>query len=268
MKALLIFSSVLALLSPLSLGTDLYYTGAVDEWWEDGRNWNEGSLTGATHSAQPTRGDKCYIGSDKSVKLGNCNWENKLYGIDFYIAAGGKLTVESSDRKFWNSSFTVEGKDGLVFSGNSWLDYPNTITDADRHPMIFNLGSAGSVLYSGAVHNVSGAHLGFTGTLNLMFAGEYSVQRRTLVSYTGVVDGGEFNFSNITGDFGSGTTRITDGNLTVDENHVGDYKLGYDSTNKVMYVDYVTGNQSIPEPTTAALSLLGLAGLMMRRRRC
>ncbi|MEG2237371.1 MAG: PEP-CTERM sorting domain-containing protein, partial [Akkermansia sp.] len=102
----------------------------------------------------------------------------------------------------------------------------------------------------------------------LMFAGEYSVQRRTLVSYTGVVDGGEFNFSNITGDFGSGTTRITEGNLTVDEEHVGDYKLGYDSKNKVMYVDYVTGNQSIPEPTTAALSLLGLAGLMMRRRRC
>ena len=71
--------------------------------------------------------------------------------------------------------------------------------------------------------------------------------------------------------FADGTALIKDNtldfsNLTMED--VGKYKLSYERLDNGKYgvvVDYVT--TVVPEPTTATLSLLALAGLAARRRR-
>ena len=105
-----------------------------------------------------------------------------------------------------------------------------------------------------------------TGTVTI--GSVYGVEKRYLIA--GVPTG---NFSTtlygrwtltagtFTGSDGS-ALNAAEGDLTASADDFGKYKLGYD--NKGVYVEYVFAT---PEPATASLSLLGLAVLMMRRRR-
>ena len=60
-------------------------------------------------------------------------------------------------------------------------------------------------------------------------------------------------------------TTFATNTLTATAEDYGKYFLSVD--NKGVYVSYVKATNNIPEPATATLSLLALAGLCARRRR-
>ena len=94
-------------------------------------------------------------------------------------------------------------------------------------------------------------------------AGEFQFVTRTLITSAGF-DGGSISLGDFTAEDGGALTKasgIMEGNAA---DYQGQYYLYTEDGNvKVQYV--VAG--AVPEPATATLSLLGLASLMLRRRR-
>lgn len=272
MKAILSVLAILGSTISLASAASLYYAGSNDDWWETPGNWNTGSASGPASSAKPATGDTMYIGAngDINVKIGNNGGEKTFYGMNVNIVAGSTLTVTTNDAKWWGSTFTIGSANGLVFTNSVWGDYQNGAPSIGRQPLTFNLGSSGSVSFQGAFNSSGSAHFNFNGTLNIMAGGDFSIQRREIMSFG--TNGGElaFDFSKFNVDFTSGevTSKYEqDATLTATEDDLGKYKLVYDADGKKLYVEYVTGSESIPEPSVSLLGLLGISGLLIRRRR-
>ena len=94
-------------------------------------------------------------------------------------------------------------------------------------------------------------------------AGEFQFVTRTLITSNGFYNG-SISLGDFTAEDGGALTKasgIMEGNAA---DYMGQYYLYTEDGNvKVQYV--VAG--AVPEPATATLSLLGLASLMLRRRR-
>lgn len=268
------FTALAILFSTVSLssGASLYYSGPNDGWWETAGNWRAGAVSGPVSSAAPATGDTMYIGynGDMNVKVGNNFGVNTFYGMDVHIEAGSSLTVTLNDAKWWGSSFTIGSANGLIFTNNVWGDYKNGAPEIGRQPITFNLGSEGSVEFQANFNNSASAYFNFNGTLDILGGGDFSIQRRELMSFG--TNGGDlgFDFSKFNVSFTSGeVASLYDQNaeLTASSDDLGKYKLVYDADGKKLYVEYVTGNESVPEPAVSLLGILGMGGLLVRRRR-
>lgn len=273
MKTTFSLLSVLCGVIPSALGADLYYSGNDGGWWEVAANWKVGSSTGPVSTAIPATGDTMYIGSEQSpisVKIG-LSGSNLFFGMNINIASGSSLIVQHNDPKFWGSNITVGSAEGLVFeSAQVYGDYKKNTTGVARTPLTFNLGSNGSVKYTGEFKSSSSAHFNFNGSLNILGGGDFSVQRRELMSFGTNGDALNFNFNQFNADFSAEeveTIYAQSSELTAAEEDLGKYKLVYAGADKKLYVEYVTGSQSIPEPSSSLLSLVCAGGLLMRRRR-
>ena len=271
MKIVLTLLSVLCGIIPSALGTSLYYSGPNDGWWESDANWKTDFPDGSA-SSRPAAGDTVYIGAsgDIHVKIGRNHDDNTFYGMNINIAQGSTLTVMTHDAEFWGSTFTIGSKDGLIFTNDVWGNYKNGTPEIGRSPLTFNLGLEGSVVYQANFNNSSNAHFNLNGSLNILGGGEFSIQRRDLMTFGTNGDALSFDFSNFNVNFESGeVAAIYDQSsvLTAAEEDLGKYKLAYDADGKKLYVEYVTGSESIPEPSSSLLGLASVGGLLMRRRR-
>ncbi|MDO5465154.1 MAG: PEP-CTERM sorting domain-containing protein [Akkermansia sp.] len=277
------FIALMALTGMATAG-DLYYIGSSGDWWEVGSNWSGGNV--------PTNSDTVWIGynTDGStsltstvVKLGNNGGNHKQYGFTVNIAAGSQYNVTSAaaDYKPWGSTFNIYGADGLKIEATMWGDYKNGDANIGGHnPLTLNLYNSGSVLVTGAYTSAASAHMALSGSLDADLSVDsgdtITLGKRTLITFTGTVSG-DFSVNN-SGYFTSTFTTLTgdamtlnnslnlNGELTADM--VGQYKLTFETMengDKAIVANYVTA--IIPEPTTAMLSLLALAGLSARRRR-
>lgn len=269
--ALPLLSALFGVMSSAS-GSSLYYSGSNDGWWEVSGNWKTDSPEGPASPSKPATGDTMYIGSsgDINVKIGSNQGDNTFYGMNINIAEGSTLTVTTSDAKFWGSTLTIGSANGLIFTSAVWGDYKNGAPAIGRSPVTFNLGLEGSVAYQANFNNSSSAHFNLNGSLNILGGGEFSIQRRDLMTFG--TNGGSlsFDFSNFNVNFQSGeVTAIYDqaSELTATAADLGKYKLAYDADGKKLYVEYVTGSQSVPEPSASLLGLVCAGGLLMRRRR-
>ena len=171
-----------------------------------------------------------------------------------YLALDPSIKIAQSNN---SEAGALNGSDGANFyvnmTGSGWVDI-----NADYGTKITVNNMTGGTIYL----NDSGAlDLGST-TLNSSVTVDctlttsadtgYSILTRTLL--TG-------DFSAWTGTVNvQGFTQLTEGELAADSSCAGMYTVS--ATTSGLVVSYVT-----PEPTTATLSLLALAGLCVRRRR-
>ena len=270
-------------LAGMAAAGDVYYTGSNGGWWEEGANWSGNSV--------PANSDTAWIGynTDGStsltstvVQLGNNRGNHKQYGFTVNIAAGSQYNVTSaaSDYKAWGSTFNIYGAEGLKIDATMWGDYKAGDESNGHNPLTLNLYESGSVLITNTYTAAASAHMTLTGSLDAdltVDAGDtITLSKRTLITFTGTVSG-DFAVNN-SSYFTSTFTTLTGeamtlnnslnltGELTADM--VGQYKLTFETLengNKAIVANYVTA--IVPEPTTATLSLLALAGLAVRRRR-
>lgn len=153
--------------------------------------------------------------------------------------------------------------------------YLNSLTVGSLNPTSFtiNFGTAGSIT---TAQNINFGEAVTSFTLSASMTDEQLVDleagkvvTRTLM--TGNANWGIWNF----GDKGTKTFIVDnlDGYKYVgavanaDELQAGQFGYIYNDTGSIDSVDLVVKGLSIPEPTTATLSLLALAGLAARRRR-
>ncbi len=278
--------TIFTFLSLVSMATaaNVYYTGLNGGWWESGANWSTKRV--------PTSSDTAWIGYNTDgtpsltstvVKLGNNGGNHKQYGYTINIAKGSQynVTTAASDYKPWGSTFNIHGTEGLKIEATMWGDYKNGDENIGGHnPLTLNLHESGSVLITGAYTSAGSAHINFGGLLDadtVVDTGDViALGRRTLITFTGTVVG-EFAVSDASY-FTSNFTTLTGGSMTLNNDldltgeltsdMVGQYKLTFETLengHKAIIANYVTA--SVPEPTTATLSLLALAGLAARRRR-
>lgn len=175
-------------------------------------------------------GDSVKIMSDSAQGTNKINWS--ISNLEFNVASGGWVDV--------NATYALGINLGNMTAGDIYLNGKGTITSA--------------------------MNIGFAGTIHAAL--EY---RNTPVLCTRTLVAGNFSGRDLTNyhfDFG-GYELDTTGNLaalTADSSvedlkpFVGKYIVSAD--NQGIKVSYVT-----PEPSTATLSLLALAGVAARRRR-
>lgn len=279
-KSLFLLMSAV-LLGTASASTVSWTGGAGTENWTDAANWDTNTV--------PNNGDTINI-SGFSV-----SWEKNggsIFGNSstiFNITDGaavslGSLTpstaVPSRNPRFDGQFNVGEGSvlnvSALFMFGSSQIDGTvnvyNIFDPGANHSIVF--GVNGVINYmSGSMNGVEGNNRTTTISASLntgvvTATSAYGLEKRYLIA--GAEEG---NFSTnlyqawtlaagtITGTDGSALTAA-DGELTATAGDFGKYHLGSDE--KGVYIQYVA---SVPEPAAASLSLLGLAALMMRRRR-
>lgn len=251
-------------------------------------------MTEWTGAAGPTEGN--------TYDLDNAdNWSNGVpirgngQGPDVVFANTGTINirgsmVDTSD----NGSITVTGNSNVTVGGTRWtgnvtvgngstlnlgqVDFKSSdITlDGTFNVNVCGIDSGGNgarlVFGIGGIFNVTqtiwgASSFSVSGLLATTSAdlamGEYQFVTRTLVTSAGF-DGGSISLGDFTAEDGSSLTKSS-GMMEGDAaDYQGQYYIYTEGGNvKVQYV--VAG--AVPEPATATLSLLGLAALMMRRRR-
>lgn len=218
----------------------------------------------------------------------------KFNSTTLEIQKGGTMTI-GSEALFNNSTINIA--DGSAFSTmtsgggiklkNTTINTNSTVTlhrltfnaDSNMGNITLNLKETGKISVTNTYVNSD-----YTGsiTLSAVFqdgyltgCGDIILKERTLVDFGNNAGGyGSAELSTLLSRVKGGTLTLKNGDAltlgTFDSSDltagdVGTYKLVMDgSAVKVQYVAY---SQSIPEPTTATLSLLALAGLAARRRR-
>lgn len=203
-----------------------------------------------------------------------------LNGSMVNTSDGGSLTVTG------NSTVTVSG---TRYMGNVTVGSGSTLnigqTDFKSSEILLNgtlnvsvcgsdPGGNGARLVFG-IEGIMNVAQGFWGASNFNVSGmlatfstdialgEFQFVTRTLIT-SASFNGGSLSLGEFTSADGSALTKVS-GEMTGNAaDHQGQYYLYTEGGNlKVQYV--VAGG--IPEPATASLSLIGLAALMMRRRR-
>lgn len=251
-------------------------------------------VTEWTGNAGPTEGN--------TYELGNAdNWSNGVparsngQGPDVIFNNTGTINisgsmVDTSD----GGSITVTGNSNVTVGGTRWtgnvtigansslsltqVDFKSSeiILDGIFHLGVCGIDNGGNgarlVFGTNGIMNVNQQIWGASGfsvsgmlaTISTdLAAGEFQFVTRTLITSAGF-DGGSISLGDFTTEDGGALTKasgIMEGNAA---DYQGQYYLYTENGNvKVQYV--VAG--VVPEPATATLSLLGLASLMLRRRR-
>ena len=229
------------------------YTGASNAPSNWDNTWNWDCYTSATDSEaetggqyRPVNADPAFIGYDFTFVDG----KQVLTANDTAITLNTQTWMGSGNRFYLGHNVTLQGSNN-GFSAN------NVVT--------FDFGDFGgtSVISMGDFWMQPGATVNFTGTITMTDT-EFSY---TVFTSTNMAQNdGTWNASGVTVTDAQGNTL----QYTTDESKIGTsgyYWLestytGQGSANTLKIVA-----MSVPEPTTATLSLLALCGLAARRRR-
>lgn len=180
----------------------------------------------------------------------------KTQGVNYVIGEGSSMTWSKSvDSIHINSSpldtvWTIDGT--MNVTAKIWWTYTN-------NKITVTLGSTGIL----NLHNQDNlGSFNFSASLgNLIAEGAESYQLVTRKLVTGLAD--SVTSSNTTITDGARTEDISSEALTAE--NVGKYQVF--TQNGEIYVSYINGVGAVPEPATATLGLLGMAALLLRRKR-
>ena len=209
---------------------------------------NTGTINVSGNMVDTSDGGSITVTGNSNVTVGGTRWTGNVT-----VGSGSTLNLGQVD--FKSSDITLDGTLNLTVCG---ID-----SGGDGARLVFGIGGILNVsqkMWGASSFSVSG----LLATVSTeMAAGEFQFVTRTLVT-TGGFDGGSMSLGDFTAEDGSALTKASgpmEGNAA---DYQGQYYLYTENgTVKVQYV--VAG--AVPEPATATLSLLGLAALMMRRRR-
>lgn len=171
------------------------------------------------------------------------------------VTVGSGSTLNLGQVDFKSSDITLDGTLNLTVCG---ID-----SSGNGARLVFGIGGIMNVqqgLWGASGFSVSG--LLATTSTNLA-AGQFQFVTRTLITSAGFNDG-SISLGDFTAEDGSALSKASG----VMEGNAADYQGQYYlyTENGDLKVQYVVAG-AVPEPATATLSLLGLAALMMRRKR-
>lgn len=291
-------------LAGTAFAADVTWTGAAgDGKWSNSGNWS-GLREG---SSVPVAGDKIVIDNGDSVSSdsydyasGTANkWTNNSTAVIVKNGSSltlGKPTTWRGDR--YDANFTIEELCSVsvakTFLGANNSIYGTLYIGGELSPGVgttsIDFGKSGSIQFlDGSNNRMEGNSrtLTLSAVLDTGVNGAgatYTLETRYLImgDSDGDFNPGAYGSLTLSGGLITGTNNLTltsaltsnpvlNGNnkytsatLTATEADYGKYILGCDGSG--IYVQYVKAD-IIPEPTTATLSLLALAGLAARRRR-
>ncbi len=247
---------------------DITYTGANNGAWATAANWSTGTV--------PTSGDQAIIGSEESAVIVNYTGTTEtLTGVQVNIAEGSTLKAAA---QLWGATLNFDHANAVVYTS-----FNNT---ANKTVTTFNMGQNGSVYFNTTARALEKAVYTFNGSIavrGIEAAGDYyTVMSRTLVHFDGINGfnaAGSYDYlAHMTASFTSslddsitmkniGNAVANSAAMTASADTLGNYRLQLvkaEGGSVNLVVQYVT---AVPEPATATLSLLALAGLAARRRR-
>lgn len=292
--------ALMALAGVAAADTYEYVGNKTGGWAEVNTNWKsvENETNPSTNGNQMNTGtgNTFVIDGNKQVKAG----ANLIAANTTLIIKGGSELYIDGGPTFNNSTVTFE--DGAIsscnpngngsvkikdttFNINSTLSFGRLTfnNDAAMGDMTFNLGEKGKVSFASTFVVAGTSPAKYNGQITLSAIctdgfltgyGDISVYDRVLVDFGSKVDHSDCaEFSTFldseyvtAGSFTLNDEKLSAGKYSVDAlsaEDVGKYQFVMEGSKlKVQYVAY-----SVPEPTTATLSLLALAGLAARRRR-
>ncbi len=255
MKLRHIFAISALLASSAAMATEYVWTGEGGNMlWENAGNWSVDGLT-ATSFPKATDGSAtAVIGSG----FGTITWSDHVGKVDaITLGAGTSLAMDGTkwSGDLWMKSLTLSGSSQVTLVVNSYFGI--------QHDMSIDLGTftKGSSYDNGFINFkptdamwTNGHKLTLTGTLDLTDRAASETGSILLLSIKKGTDGDlsfDWDGMNVTGGDVTYSQQVVDGMVQVVAN----------------YTAAAAPVSSIPEPTTATLSLLALAGLAARRRR-
>ena len=226
--------------------------------WTGGAGPTEGNTyelgnAGNWSNGIPSRGN----GQGPDVIFNNAGTVN-VNGAMVDTSDGGGITVTGNSNgqvDFKSSDITLDGTLNLPVCG---ID-----PGGNGARLVFGIGGIMNVnqkIWGASSFSVSGL---LATTSTDLTVGEFQFVTRTLVTSAGF-DGGSISLGDFTAEDGSALTKASG----LMEGNAADYQDQYYlyTENGDVKVQYVVAG-AVPEPATATLSLLGLATLMLRRRR-
>ena len=231
--------------------------GDKSNWtFDKGSSWNNASVSGPNTDAMYDAN----IVVNQSITLSGFTLEgylpkftvtnNSTFTATFNKFQGASVIVVDSGSTF-NLTINGDYKDSSAkFTVDGILNLDATDDTAWSTTNIFTIGDSGSLTIANA------NNCGSSVTLKAQLSGDEAgvIYTRTLLTYDNA------SLTNVEFDFGQGWKDVEGGEIT----GVNQYKITNNAQG--IYVSYMAV-APIPEPTTATLSLLALAGLAARRRR-
>lgn len=171
------------------------------------------------------------------------------------VTVGSGSTLNLGQVDFKSSDITLDGALNLTVCG---ID-----SGGDGARLVFGIGGIMNVnqkIWGASSFSVSGLLATASADLTV---GEFQFVTRTLVNSAGF-EGGDISLGEFLAEDGSSLTKASAKMEGDAADYQGQYYVYKDGN--TIKVQYVVGG-AVPEPATATLSLLGLAALMLRRRR-
>lgn len=250
-KSLLLTLASLSLCMTAQADTDYVWTGnANDQTWSNPDNWNVG---GSPTAYYPQSGsDNAIIGAD----AGTIRWEACSYwGATKSIALGSGSTLICNATGEGHADFSVPS---ITLESGSALQFSSTSTNSD-----FGLQNDLTVNYN----KVTAAdHTYFDATeVRQWWGNGHTVYLTGSLDTTGLTGSGTIELCAFTTFHSTPTINYTGFDVTGDSSvELSIYDVTEDGV-RTIGVNYNV--LTVPEPTTATLSLLALAALCSRRRR-
>lgn len=264
-------------------------------WTGDGADSTWGTAANWSTNAVPISGDTIIINDGSSV-----TWNGVAGGVKYSEDTIWKIT-NGSTLTLGTKGVNTDGVlDNPRFDGQFYIDETSSVTThasflkgtneiygkliinnvfaPATDSVTLNFGETGVVQFAeGSRNGIEGNGRTFTlgailntGSIEEGASYSYTLEKRYLIAGDSGNDFSTTLWQSLTL-VGGSFTSVADGNalvsattLTATEDDFGKYLLNNDAGG--VYVQYVKANL-VPEPTTATLSLLALAGLAARRRR-